>query len=376
MINSELIKKNSLTLFLGGDVMTGRGIDQALPDCVDPVLYESYIKDARDYLRLAEQVNGDIDIPVPYHYIWGDALEEWEKNNPDLKLINLETSITIHDEPWPDKGINYRMHPENVKVLNAAGIDHCSLANNHTMDWGYPGLEETIRSLNTSNIKFAGAGNSKNEAIEPSLLHSGDKRVIVFSYGSPTSGIPLEWTAKANIPGINLLPDLNKKAARKIKQKVDQIKNTGDIVIFSLHWGGNWGYTISLKQKEFAYRLIDEAGVDVIFGHSSHHPLGIEVYNGKLIIYGAGDFINDYEGISGHRHYRGELTLMYFPQIDTKNGGLISLKLVPMEMRKFRLNRAGDQDALWLQQMLNREGEQTGTGTRMDKEKDLWVEWK
>lgn len=238
------------------------------------------------------------------------------------------------------------MHPGNVKVLNAAGIDHCSLANNHTMDWRYPGLEETIHSLNTANINFSETGNSKNEALEPSLLHSGDKRIIVFSYGSPTSGIPLEWAAKVNVSGINLLVNPNKKAVREIKQRVNQVKNTGDIVIFSIHWGSNWGYAISLNQKEFAYRLIDEAGVDVIFGHSSHHPLGIEVYNGKLIIYGAGDFINDYEGISGHQHYRGELTLMYFPKIDTENGRLISLKLVPMEIRKFRLNRAGSENAL------------------------------
>ena len=375
MTNPDLSKTHKLKLFLCGDVMTGRGIDQALPHSVDPVLYESHIKDARDYLWLAEQTNGDIDIPVPYHHIWGDALKVWEENAPDLRIINLETSITTHDEPWPDKGINYRMHTGNVEVLSAAGIDHCSLANNHTMDWGYQGLRETMQTLDQATIKYSGAGNNGHEAGKPSLLETDNRRVHVFSYGSPSSGIPLLWAANKDVPGINLLTGLNKKAIGNIKHQVDLVKDTGDTVVFSIHWGGNWGYTISVKQKEFARRLIDEAGVDVIFGHSSHHPMGIEVYNGKLIIYGAGDFINDYEGIIGHQHYRGELSLMYFPQIDAGNGKLESMKLVPMEMKKFRLNLAEVNDAVWLQKMLNREGEQLGTGMRMDSENSLWMEW-
>ena len=133
MRSSEIVK-----LFWCGDAMTGRGIDQALPTSVDSVLCESYVKDARDYLRLAEWENGNIKEPVTYNYVWGDALDVWKENAADLKLINLETSITTFSVPWPGKGIHYRIHPENVEVLKAAGIDHCSLANNHMLDWGRP----------------------------------------------------------------------------------------------------------------------------------------------------------------------------------------------------------------------------------------------
>lgn len=368
-------EQDNIKLFLCGDVMTGRGIDQILPHSVDPVLYESYVKDAQDYLLLAERENGTIDVPVSYEYIWGDAMEVWKEIAPDLKLVNLETSITTHEEPWPGKGINYRMHPKNVKVLTAAGIDHCSLANNHTLDWGRPGLMETMQTLEAVNIQFSGVGKNEREAGKAAVLKSQNGRVLVFSYGSQSSGVPLRWAAESGLPGVNLLPGFGEKEMNIIREEVKSVKKAGDIVVFSVHWGGNWGYEIPDWQKEFAHQLIDKAAVDVIFGHSSHHPMGIEVYNEKLIIYGAGDFINDYEGISGHEEYRGELTLMYFPEIDAGNGHLKSLKLVPMEIKNFRLHHTDPKDVKWLQKTLNREGEKLGTRIRRDNKNSLWVEW-
>src|SRR5947208_16970240 len=88
-------------MFLCGDVMTGRGIDQVLPHPGNPVLYESYIRDARDYVQLAERVNGPIPRPVSFSYIWGDALSELERAGTDGRIINLETSITTSEAHWP-----------------------------------------------------------------------------------------------------------------------------------------------------------------------------------------------------------------------------------------------------------------------------------
>lgn len=81
-----------MRLFLCGDVMTGRGIDQALPHPVNPALYESYIRDARDYVHLAEKANGPIRRPVTFDYVWGDALPELERARVDLRILNLETA--------------------------------------------------------------------------------------------------------------------------------------------------------------------------------------------------------------------------------------------------------------------------------------------
>ncbi len=161
------------------------------------------MKSARGYVDLAEKASGPIPQPVDWAYIWGDALGELTRRAPDLRVINLETSITNSDEYWPNKGINYRMHPDNMAVLTAAGIDYCSLANNHVLDWGYPGLRETLEVLQKAGIRSAGAGRNLEEAERPAVLPigRGRGRVIALSYGMRSSGIPAEWAASENRPG-------------------------------------------------------------------------------------------------------------------------------------------------------------------------------
>ncbi|MBU1263749.1 MAG: CapA family protein, partial [Gammaproteobacteria bacterium] len=147
-----------MTLFLCGDVMTGRGIDQVLPHPGDPVLHEGYATSALDYVALAERANGPIPRPAEFAYVWGDALAEWARVAPDLRIVNLETAVTRRDDWQRGKGIHYRMHPANVPCLTAAGIDCCVLANNHVLDWGYAGLAETLETLRRAGLQRAGAG--------------------------------------------------------------------------------------------------------------------------------------------------------------------------------------------------------------------------
>jgi poly-gamma-glutamate capsule biosynthesis protein CapA/YwtB (metallophosphatase superfamily) len=142
----SIAEADSICLFLCGDVMTGRGIDQILPYPNDPTLYEPYVGDARSYLELAERVNGVIERPAEFDYIWGDALAELNRAGVDLRIINLETSITCSEDCWRGKEIHYRMHPRNIGCLTTARIDCCCLANNHVLDWGYDGLAETLRT--------------------------------------------------------------------------------------------------------------------------------------------------------------------------------------------------------------------------------------
>ena len=137
----------NIKIFMCGDVMTGRGIDQVLAHPSDPLIHESYLKSARGYVKLAEAANGPIRQPVSFGYIWGDALAELNRAAPDVRLINLETSITASNHYWKGKGIHYRMNPQNIAGLTAADIDVCALANNHVLDWGYAGLRDTLESL-------------------------------------------------------------------------------------------------------------------------------------------------------------------------------------------------------------------------------------
>jgi poly-gamma-glutamate capsule biosynthesis protein CapA/YwtB (metallophosphatase superfamily) len=357
-----------ITVFLCGDVMTGRGIDQILQHPSDPLIHESYLKDARGYVEIAERLNGPIPRPVAPAYIWGDALDELERMAPDLRIINLETSVTQSDDYWKGKGIHYRMHPGNIDCIIAAKIDVCSLANNHVLDWGYAGLKETLETLREGKIRGVGAGMDFEEADSPAIVEIKEKgRVIVFAFGSPTSGVALSWAASKGRPGVNLLKDFSSDRIHAIQKRVEEVKRKGDIVIVSIHWGGNWGYAIPREETDFAHQLIDDAGVDLIHGHSSHHVKGIEVYQGKLILYGCGDFLNDYEGIGGYEYYRSDLGLMYFAGVAPSTGKLIQLQMTPTQIKHFKVNRASEEDAHWLTHTLNREGNSFGTRTRLDE---------
>lgn len=354
-------RSDLVTLFLAGDVMTGRGVDQVLPHPGDPRLFETYVTSAKDYVELAETAHGPVPKPVDFAYVWGDALAELDRRRPEVRLVNLEAAVTKSDIPAP-KAVTYKMSPENIPVLTAAGVTCCALANNHTLDWGVPGLIETLETLRTAGIAGVGAGRDLREAAAPAMFPvAGKGRVIVFSFGSTTSGIPRAWAATDRSPGVNLLPDLSARTVGRVAEQVRAVKEAGDVVVASLHWGGNWGYEISKEEVAFAHGLVDEAAVDVVYGHSSHHPKAIELYRGRPILYGCGDFVDDYEGIGGYEEFRDDLVLMYFPTVRASDGRLSALALVPLQIRNFRLNRASAADAAWLCSVLNREGERFET---------------
>jgi poly-gamma-glutamate capsule biosynthesis protein CapA/YwtB (metallophosphatase superfamily) len=278
-------------LFLCGDVMIGRGIDQILPHPSDPILHESYARSALDYVRLAEAADGPTPRQADTSYIWGAALDEFNRMQPDARIINLETSVTKSDDYIP-KGINYRMSPENAVCLKAAAIDCCVLANNHVLDWGRRGLLDTLNTLARLDIKTAGAGCDCGEAGAPAVLNvGGNRRLLVFSFASPTSGTPRSWTASNHDAGVNILTEISEEAAERVTAEIARHATPSDLIIVSIHWGPNWGYEIAEEQRRFAHTLIEHAGVAILHGHSSHHPKSIEVHRNRLILYGVRRFL-------------------------------------------------------------------------------------
>jgi len=200
-------------------------------------------------------------------------------------------------------------------------------------------------------------------------------RVIVFAYGMQSSGIPRAWAAQVDKGGINLIADLSTGTSRRVARDVKSVKRAGDIVVASIHWGGNWGYHIPLEYRRFAHELIDIAGVDIIHGHSSHHAKGIEVYKDRPIIYGCGDLLNDYEGIRGHENYRDDLSLMYFLRMQPATGKLVGLEMVPHQIRRFRLNKASSKDAAWLRDTMDRECRRFSGHVALSSEEHLLLDW-
>ena len=358
----------AVRLFACGDVMTGRGVDQILPHPGDPGLREPDIDDARAYVRLAERASGPIPRPVNFAWPWGDALQVLDAMAPDVRLINLETAVTRQADFAPGKMVHYRMSPRNLPCVAAARPDVCALANNHVLDFGPAGLDETLTALARAGLTTAGAGRDAATAWQPAAVPlPGGGRMLVFSCGTASSGIPPGWAVATARPGVSFLPSLSGASAGTLIARAEAARQDGDLVAVSIHWGANWGYGVPPDQVRFAHRLID-GGISLVHGHSSHHPRPAEVYRGRLILYGCGDCIDDYEGISGYEEFRDELRVLYFASLTPGTGTLQALRMVPMRARKMRLQPASAADSRWLAATLNRISR--GFGSRIEHQPD------
>jgi poly-gamma-glutamate synthesis protein (capsule biosynthesis protein) len=187
---------------------------------------------------------------------------------------------------------------------------------------------------------------------------AGGQRVLFFACAHGSSGVPRTWQATATQAGVNRLPDFGKHTLTTLAAQVASERREDDVVIVSLHWGANWGHAISGEQRTFARGLVD-AGVDVVHGHSSHHAKAFERYRGRLILYGCGDFINDYEGIHGHEAWRGDLAPAYV--VTLAGGRLQSLRVALFKSQRLRLQQASSADRAWWRDTLNRECAAFGT---------------
>lgn len=361
-----------LRLFLAGDVMLGRGVDQIQAQCCAPRLHEGYVTSARDYVTLAERVCGKIPRRVAPAYVWGDLIEDLDARSVDLRLVNLETAITSDGAHDLHKGIHYRMHPGNVAVLTAARIDAVTLANNHTLDWGRAGLAETLVVLDDAGISRAGAGWDGEEAFGACHLPLAGGRLVLYSVALGDSGVPASWAAGPGKPGVARgAPD---ELVARLAARIAGSRQPGDIVILSIHWGDNWGYPIDPSHRVLAEAMAEQ-GVDLVFGHSSHHPRAAAVTSGRLVLYGAGDLINDYEGIGGNEMFRPDLVLGYVADLRQDGGALVALEMLPYRLNRFRLERADKVTLGWLADTLDREARGFGGRVIETPQATLQLRW-
>jgi poly-gamma-glutamate capsule biosynthesis protein CapA/YwtB (metallophosphatase superfamily) len=285
-----------LTLALMGDVMLGRMVNERLKH-LQP-----------------EQV-------------WGDVLPHLAQAH--LRIVNLECALTSHQHPWTGswKMFHFRADPEAVRVLQAAQIDACMLANNHILDFEVQGLYDTLHVLDAAGIRHAGAGASAGEAAAPAIIEtSGTEpcRVALLSYTDNESG----FAATAKQPGTNYLEiSLDETTLARIANDIAQARAQGaDLVVFSNHWGANFVERPSEKFRSFARRVI-EFGADIYHGHSAHICQGIEIYQGKPILYDTGNFIDDY---AIHPQLRNDRSCLF--KVMFEHGRLCRTELLPVSL--------------------------------------------
>src|SRR5215207_485835 len=286
------------TLALTGDVMLGRGVNEALRAA-----------------RPAEP--------------WGDVLPLLL--SADLRIINLECAITEHRRPWSrtPKVFHFRADPEAIEALKSARVDACSLANNHTLDFEERGLLDTVAYLEAAGIRYAGAGRNLEEAARPVLL-DGEVALVAFTDNEPP------FAAGPDKPGTNYLPvSTEPEVLRRVEEAIGAARDAGArTVVFSNHWGPNMVRRPPEAFRRFARAVVDR-GADVYYGHSAHVFQGVEVYRGKPILYDTGDFIDDYAVDPELRNDRSFLCL-----VSVEGGMFRRLELFPVVLSFAQTERA------------------------------------
>lgn len=238
---------------------------------------------------LGRLVNEVLESKEP-DYPWGNTLPILL--GADWRLCNLECVISDRGTPWSSypKAFHFRSAAKNIAVLETARIDAVSIANNHVLDYGYDALSEMLEILDRAGIAHSGAGLNDAQASRLAISESGWHKIGLLAF---TDNEPA-WEATPTRPGTFYVPaDLQDSRALNLLDRVRESKRAVDVLVVSAHWGSNWGYESPPEHISLAHALI-EAGADIVFGHSSHVFRGIELYHGRPILYGAGNFVDDY----------------------------------------------------------------------------------
>lgn len=212
-------------------------------------------------------------------------------NRADILFGNLEHPISDRGKKLPGKGICLRAQPEMVEILEEAGFDILSLANNHILDYDSEALIDTLNILKSKNIGYVGAGENINEARTPYIIRVKNRRIGFLAYDE-FAHYYYSTSYKRRFVATNDLPGTAPKDINIILEDIKKVRESVDFLIVSLHWGVEESNFISQEQRAFAKRLIDN-GVDIILGHHPHVIQPIEIYKGKPIIYSMGNYIFD-----------------------------------------------------------------------------------
>jgi poly-gamma-glutamate synthesis protein (capsule biosynthesis protein) len=286
-------------------------------------------------VMLGRLVNETLKTAPPDHP-WGNTLSVFQK--ADVRMANLECVISDRGNPWTvtPKVFHFRTDAKNVQALKIAQINAVSIANNHTLDFEYEAMFEMIKILDEAGISHAGAGANLEEASRPALWETKGIKIgfIAFTDNEP------DWEATDQRPGIFYVPiDVEDGRAKKLFEIVRHTRKEVDLLVVSAHWGPNWGYRPRQNHLPFGRALIDQ-GAHIVFGHSCHVFQGIEIYQGRPILYSTGDFIDDY---AVDEIERNDESFIFMVEIGEEK--IIKVQLYPTLIRNFQTRLAARSEA-------------------------------
>ena len=196
----------------------------------------------------------------------------------DMRVLQWECAVTRQDTPIDKSGPNHRCYPECTVFAETLNIDTVLLANNHTGDYGAPGVKDTLDIFGKMNIRTVGAGMSAEEAARPLHIEYNGLKVSLINVAEHEFGI-----AYRDVPGGNGLDPI------KLSVQIKAEKENNDLVVVTIH-GGHEHLPFPSPRMRSWYRFFADCGADAVFSCHTHCPLGYEIYNGVPIVYSPGNF--------------------------------------------------------------------------------------
>jgi poly-gamma-glutamate capsule biosynthesis protein CapA/YwtB (metallophosphatase superfamily) len=253
---------------------------------------------------------------------------------PDITLVNAEGVIS-GGGAFADKGESrpymYRAHPVAIEVLQQIGVDVVTAGNNHSGDYGPLALQEMLDRLQHAGIAYTGVGYNRADAATPAYVRVGDT-VVAFVGADLT--IAKRFRATEDAAGSLWLPGLQRPRIDQVVLELRAIQRAArkhaHLVVLTPHWGDNFRSAPSPHIRKLGRMLIRKAGYDAILGHSAHELQGVELVDGKPIVYDAGNLLLDF---NGHRGKVGQSMLFV---AEFTQAGVTKVSGTPIIMKKNR----------------------------------------
>jgi poly-gamma-glutamate synthesis protein (capsule biosynthesis protein) len=204
----------------------------------------------------------------------------------DITVVNLETAITDRGEPVAGKNYHFRSPAASFAALKAAGVDVVNMANNHALDYGPVGMQDTFAAIKTSGLAVIGIGHDAAEAYRPYTTTVHGQRVgIVSANDWLEPDLVASWSATDTQAGLAFSIDRT-----RLLQEVRDLRPNVETLVAFLHWGTEETWCASSAQQDLAQALF-EAGADLVVGSHTHRVFGAGRSGPSLVAYGLGNFV-------------------------------------------------------------------------------------
>lgn len=235
----------------------------------------------------------------------------------DFRILQWECAITRQETPIAKTGPNLHCTPECIRLASALGTDAVLLANNHTGDYGTPGIADTLEAFQAQNIRTVGNGMNLAEAEQPLKFEKNDLRIALLNAAEHEFGFSTEKCAGSN--GLDSM---------RLACQIKELKAEGHLVLVALHAGIEL-FSFSAPRLQKLCRFLADSGAAAVFCCHSDCPMGYEIYKDVPIVYSPGNFYFPGRPTALPCWYHGYLAKFYFD-----GRGVCKLEILPYFNRK------------------------------------------